>query len=665
MSTHARIDRICAIVLAVTLVITVLFMNGEALGMQNAARTLGYETRLFDPGRVHTIELVMDDWDGFIETCQSEEYSPCTVLIDNEAYKDVGIRGKGNTSLTTVSTMDSQRYSFKIEFDHYDGAGSYHGLDKLSLNNIIQDNTYMKDYLTYRLMDEFGVDAPLCSFVWITVNGEDWGLYLAVEGVEDSFLRRNYGRNAGELYKPDSMSFGGGGPGNGRNFHMSDFLNTEDGEDSEQTEQFPFPGGPPNFGGGMPEFGGGMPDFGGEMPNFNGEMPEFSAGSDSAGSDGGESGGSRRGGRPDFNGAFGGMGSTDVKLQYIDDSPESYANIFDNAKTDLSDGDKTRLIAALKNLSQRTDLEDTVDVDEVIRYFVVHNYVCNGDSYTGSIIHNYYLHEKDGQLSMIPWDYNLAFGTFQSNDASGMVNDPIDTPMSVSDPTDRPMFGWIVEDEDYLARYHETFAEFLDTVDVTGMIDDAYEKIAPYVEKDPTAFCTQEEFEAGAAALRDFCQLRTLSIRGQLDGRIPTTEEGQNADSGSLVDASGLNLSDMGSMGRGGGNGGFGGQSSGSDGGGRFGGNRGGGGFGGRNFGNRETMSSDSGKVEIPAMSQAFPIFRGGSDSSSDGFRPDFLSFSNPEQDSGTVSRETWTLLGGSAGILLIGILIAYKTKRH
>ena len=72
----------------------------------------------------------------------------------------------------------------------------------------------MKDYLTYRLMHEFGVDSPLCSYVYITVNGQDWGLYLAVEGVEESFLTRNYGNEYGELYKPDSMSFGGG-RGNG------------------------------------------------------------------------------------------------------------------------------------------------------------------------------------------------------------------------------------------------------------------------------------------------------------------------------------------------------------------------------------------------------------------------------------------------------------------
>ena len=73
------------------------------------------------------------------------------------------------------------------------------------------------------MMGYFGVDAPLCSYVYITVNGEDWGLYLAVEGVEESFLERNYGSGYGELYKPDSMSMGGG-RGNGGAFDMEDWM---------------------------------------------------------------------------------------------------------------------------------------------------------------------------------------------------------------------------------------------------------------------------------------------------------------------------------------------------------------------------------------------------------------------------------------------------------
>ncbi len=159
---------------------------------------------------MHTVDILMYDWDSFIETAENEEYATATVLIDGEAYKNIAIRAKGNTSLSSVRQYGNDRYSFKIEFDHYDANGSYYGLDKLVLNNLIQDNTMMKDYLVYQMMLANGGAAPLCSFAYITVNGEDFGLYLALEAVEESFLRRNFGNGYGALYKPDGMNFGGG-----------------------------------------------------------------------------------------------------------------------------------------------------------------------------------------------------------------------------------------------------------------------------------------------------------------------------------------------------------------------------------------------------------------------------------------------------------------------
>ena len=141
MSTHRYIDHICAAVLALTLVLTLLFTNGEALGLQPASGSQGYGERLFDTSRVHTVDIVMDGWEDFIETCENEEYAACAVVIDGEAYRDVGLRAKGNTSLSTVSAMGSSRYSFKLEFDHYEAGRTYYGLDKLCLNNVIQDNT--------------------------------------------------------------------------------------------------------------------------------------------------------------------------------------------------------------------------------------------------------------------------------------------------------------------------------------------------------------------------------------------------------------------------------------------------------------------------------------------------------------------------------------------
>lgn len=528
----------------------------------------------------------MNDWDEFTANARSEEYCACSVVIDGEAFKNVAIRGKGNTSLSSVT---NDRYSYKIEFDHYDNTKSYYGLDKLVLNNVIQDNTYMKDYLTYTMMNSMGVAAPLCSYAYITVNGEDWSLYLAVEGVEEAFLQRNYGKDYGELYKPDSMSMGGG-RGNGDKFDMDEFMQSSNASDksnqskdnstrnapstqapgdsttnkNEQPSDFIQGNNPSDQ---LPE-GMTPPDFNSES-FFGGEMPDFSQMPQGATPPTDENGnlqipesfsdmfGDSKGGF----GGFGrmGMGSSYVKLQYIDDDPDSYSNIFGNAKTDITNADKTRLIEALKKLSDGEISENTVDIEAVIRYFSVHNFVVNSDSYTGSMIHNYYLYEKNGKLQMIPWDYNLAFGSFMATgSATSSVNDPIDTPLSVNGSGDRPMIDWIFNNEEYTELYHQIFSEFIEKYFDSGylaeMIDKVTAMISPFVEMDPSKFCTYEEFEKGAATLKDFCMLRAESVKGQLGGTIGSTSATQKTDT--LIDASHINTSDMGTMG--GGKGGFG-----------------------------------------------------------------------------------------------------------
>ena len=533
MSTHKHIDRICIAALIFSIIISLLY-TGEITGgvITPVAAAYKYEEKLFDTSKVHEIAIEMDKWDEFIESCENEEYANCNLTIDGEKYKNIAIRAKGNTSLSSVSSMGSQRYSFKIEFDHNDSNVTYNGLDKLALNNVIQDNTYMKDYIVYNMMRESGVASPLCSFVWITVNGEDWGLYLAVESVEDSFLKRNYGNDTGDLYKPDTLSFGGG-RGNGQGFDMGDFDFSQFGENSDSDES--------SSAGGMD-----FSDF--DPSNFGGNAPE---GMDFSNSDPSSFGGDENseGGTGGFGGF--GMGSNDVKLAYTDDDPDSYSNIFSSAKTPVTEADKKRLISSLKSLSEYTDLEDVLDTESVLRYMAAHIFINNGDSYTGNMIHNYYLHEKDGQLDMIPWDYNLAYGTFMGGDASSAVNDPVDDVLD-----DRPMQAWIFSDEKYTELYHQYMAELISSNNWDEIVDTTAELIAPYVEKDPTAFCTYEEFEAGIESIKMFLNLRSESVLGQINGTIPSTSALQKGSS-ALTDTSLLTLSDMGTMG---GAGGFGGM---------------------------------------------------------------------------------------------------------
>ena len=533
MLRSKNIDRICCLVIACTMLLAAGFTALAGAGVLESSRktSLTYAKHLFDQSTVHKIEITMDGWEDFIDNCTDEKYRACAVTIDGEAQGTVGIRAKGNTSLSSMAQYDNDRYSFKIEFDHYQKKKTYRGLDKLSLNNIIQDATYMKDYWSYTFMNQMGLASPLCSYTEIYVNGEYWGLYLAVEGVEEAFLERNYGEDYGELYKPDSLSFGGG-RGNGQAFDMKDFEKKLQGDDTEEQAAADENAANDNAAPTMPQ------DIQ-RAAHFN---------------------------RGDFKpgGGMGSMGSSDVKLQYIDDDPDSYANIFDNAKTKVKKKDQARLIAALKKLSEGDT--SAVDTDAVAMYMAVHNFLCNGDSYTGSMVHNYYLYEKDGVMSMIPWDYNLAFGGFTGgSDATGTVNTAIDTLVSGGDDSDRPMAGWITASEESLALYHEKYQQFIDTVFTSGWFESEFDRvsamIAPYVEKETRAFYSYEEFQTAADTLKTFCLKRAQSVQGQLDGSIPATSAAQQG-SDALIDASELSITAMGGMNNGkggdrGGNAGF------------------------------------------------------------------------------------------------------------
>lgn len=459
MLKHKHIDIICIATAVVMVIVTLLFMNGEVLGLVRASAVPGYETRLFNKSKVHTVDIVMDDWQGFLEAASKEEYAACTLVIDGEKFSNVAIRAKGNNSRSLTEKYGHNRYSLKIEFDHYENR-SYYGLDKFSLDSSFQDNSYMKTWITMDMMAYMGVPTPLCSYTWVRVNGEDWGLFLALEEPEEAFAQRNFGRNYGQLYKPDYKS-----------------LSDE---------------------------------------------------------------------------------NADVALRYTDDHFESYDNIFRNAKFDPTDQDKQRLIAALRTLSTGEDLETAINVDEVLRYFTVQVFVVNMDSYLGKTGHNYFLYEEDGILSILPWDYNLAFATYSLgmpdpiNDANLYVNYPINTPASGQIMQNRPLYHNLMQNNRYFHQYHVYFDQLIAGYFESGyfekLIRDTEQMISPYVEKDPTAFCSHADFLLGVDTITRFCMLRAESIRGQLEGTLPSTLRQQEENPDSYIDASEIWLPDMGEI---------------------------------------------------------------------------------------------------------------------
>lgn len=442
--------------LAAALVL-LLGLAGKAGAILPAGENPGYVSRLFDGSRVHRVDIQVEDWEAFLASAPEEEYIPATVEIDGEAFRQVGLRAKGNNSLRLTAEYGLSRYSLKLEFDHYTD-GSYHGLDKLSLDASFQDNSYLKTWLAFDIMEFLGVPTPLRSFVWVTVNGQPWGLFLAVEEPEEAFARRNFGANHGQLYKPDYRS-----------------------------------------------------------------LAEENA---------------------------------DVHLRYTTDEPEDYPGIFENAKLDPSPADRQRLVDSLKVLNSGEDLETAVDVEQVLRYFVGQVFVMNWDSYLGHTGHNYLLYEEEGKLSMLPWDYNLAFGTYALGmtdpitDPNILLNYPILTPAPGEHMTKRPLYHQLLQVEEYFKQYQAYFrwflAEYVESGKLSAALWQAAELIAPYVEADPTAFCSYEDHRLAVETLEQVCLLRAESARGQLEGRYPATLAQQAQRPGEGVDASHVDLRHLG-----------------------------------------------------------------------------------------------------------------------
>lgn len=526
-------ERFAVVFIAAAFLISIglCMFSGTAFAGADSGVTMEYESALFDHGQIISVNIIMDEdeWQDMLDNAASEEYYKCDAVINGTTFHSVGIRPKGNTSLSSiVNDPTTDRYSFKLEFDKYVDGQTCFGLDKLVLNNNYADATNMKEAIVYDMFAYLGADSSLYNYAKISVNGEYWGVYLALEAVEDSFLLRNYGVSSGGLYKPDSMQMGGGKGGN-KPDNMPDFAGGFPDNSSDGTSEADIPT-PPDMTFTPPD-------------NTNGDTQSDESSTDSerpggAGENGGNGG---RGGAMNF----GSSGGCD--LNYTDDDLDSYSDIWDAEVTSTSKSDHKRVVAALKAAAEGTDLEEYLDIDNLLRYMAAHTFAVNLDSLSGNMAHNYYLYENNGAINLIPWDYNLAFCGMNSND-SDAVNFAIDSPFSGTQ-----FFDKILENEEYLAKYHE-YLRILSEEYVHGEVfQQTYDRIRSQIDElvstDPNAFFTYDEYDAAAQMLVKVVGLRAESVLGQLDGTVPSTTEAQRQNSAALIDASDIDISVMGTMG--------------------------------------------------------------------------------------------------------------------
>ena len=105
--------------------------------------------------RIHKIDVILDDYAVESLTRAPDEYAHATLRLDTEGYQDVGFRLKGGAGsfIPLAGTEDHERVgassksAFIIDFNKWVSGEDHMGLKKLTANNMVQDFSYIHEYL--------------------------------------------------------------------------------------------------------------------------------------------------------------------------------------------------------------------------------------------------------------------------------------------------------------------------------------------------------------------------------------------------------------------------------------------------------------------------------------------------------------------------------------
>lgn len=126
------------------------------------------------------------------------EYVECRVVVDGkETWRKVGVKLKGSAG--SFRELDDKP-GLTLKLDKFGEQQTFHGLHKFHLNNGVQDDTYLAEWLGHEVFTTAGLPAPRVAHARVVVDGRDLGFYVLRESFDKQFLQRCFGSRGGNLY---------------------------------------------------------------------------------------------------------------------------------------------------------------------------------------------------------------------------------------------------------------------------------------------------------------------------------------------------------------------------------------------------------------------------------------------------------------------------------
>jgi hypothetical protein len=152
---------------------------------------------IFSDETIHEIELTLAA--SAVSALQREprEDVEAEMTFNGEALDPVGLRLAGK--IGSYRTL-SGKPKLRIDLNRFSEGQRFYGLEGLALNNQVVDCSYMREATAYRVFREHGAPGSRTGWAHVTINGDDYGLYLIVESPDDRYLKRNFAEPDGNLY---------------------------------------------------------------------------------------------------------------------------------------------------------------------------------------------------------------------------------------------------------------------------------------------------------------------------------------------------------------------------------------------------------------------------------------------------------------------------------
>ncbi|MDP2307333.1 MAG: CotH kinase family protein [Pseudomonadota bacterium] len=142
---------------------------------------------LYRDGVIHELVLTLDESSlASLREAPTVDVMAELTVNGNPVLDPVGVHLKGTASLRSID----DKAAFKIDFHQWNPTARFHGVKRLTLNNMVQDPTMLREHAYYWLCRELGVPAPRHGYARIWVNGVEFGLYGIVESFDEQLVDR-------------------------------------------------------------------------------------------------------------------------------------------------------------------------------------------------------------------------------------------------------------------------------------------------------------------------------------------------------------------------------------------------------------------------------------------------------------------------------------------